>query len=69
MSDNEMKQMAVHKLQDHGYIFLWVTGRAIELGRECLEIWGFVIYHFIECLPRDNLTIFLTKHSFKGSFI
>jgi len=41
MSDNEMKAMAVHKLQDHGYIFLWVTGRAIELGRECLEIWGY----------------------------
>lgn len=41
MSDNEMKAMAVHKLQDDGYIFLWVTGRAIELGRECLEIWGY----------------------------
>jgi len=41
MADHEMKSMAVQKLQDHGYIFLWVTGRAIELGRECLEIWGY----------------------------
>lgn len=44
-----MKQMAVQKLQDHGYIFLWVTGRAIELGRECLEIWG-LVYTYILCL-------------------
>uniref|UniRef100_A0A6V7QW59 N6-adenosine-methyltransferase MT-A70-like n=1 Tax=Ananas comosus var. bracteatus TaxID=296719 RepID=A0A6V7QW59_ANACO len=24
-----------------GLIFLWVTGRAMELGRECLELWGY----------------------------
>ena len=28
-------------MQDDGIIFLWVTGRATELGRECLEIWGY----------------------------
>lgn len=28
-------------LQDDGYIFLWVTGRAMELGRECLKLWGY----------------------------
>ena len=22
-------------------MFLWVTGRALELGRECLQIWGY----------------------------
>ena len=27
--------------QDEGLIFLWVTGRAMELGRECLKIWGY----------------------------
>ncbi|XP_047139724.1 N6-adenosine-methyltransferase catalytic subunit isoform X1 [Hydra vulgaris] len=41
MADHEMKQLQVGKLQDDGYIFLWVTGRAIELGRECLEVWGY----------------------------
>jgi len=41
MADHEMRNMAVQKLQNHGYIFLWVTGRAIELGRECLAHWGY----------------------------
>ena len=31
----------VQVLQDDGVIFLWVTGRAMELGRECLDIWGY----------------------------
>lgn len=23
------------------FLFLWVTGRAMELGRECLNLWGY----------------------------
>lgn len=42
MSDDEMRQFDVKSLSDDGYIFLWVTGRAMELGRECLNIWGLV---------------------------
>lgn len=41
MNDDEMRQMAISELQDDGFIFLWVTGRAMELGRECLAIWGY----------------------------
>ncbi len=41
MSDDEMRRMDVQSLQDDGVIFLWVTGRAMELGRECLTIWGY----------------------------
>ncbi|XP_028410139.1 N6-adenosine-methyltransferase catalytic subunit-like [Dendronephthya gigantea] len=41
MQDDEMRKLAVPKLQDEGYIFLWVTGRAMELGRECLRLWGY----------------------------
>ncbi|KAK2704459.1 hypothetical protein QYM36_016757, partial [Artemia franciscana] len=41
MSDDEMRQLNVPALQDEGLIFLWVTGRAMELGRECLELWGY----------------------------
>ena len=41
MKDKEMKALRVDLLQDDGLIFLWVTGRAMELGRECLSLWGY----------------------------
>lgn len=41
MSDDEMRNLGVPCLQDEGLIFLWVTGRAMELGRECLQLWGY----------------------------
>ena len=41
LRDDEMKNLPVRKLQDDGVIFLWVTGRATELARDCLEIWGY----------------------------
>ncbi|XP_059055710.1 N6-adenosine-methyltransferase catalytic subunit [Achroia grisella] len=41
MSDDEMRCLGVPELQDSGLIFLWVTGRAMELGRECLKLWGY----------------------------
>lgn len=40
MTDDEMKAMPIPKLQDEGLLFLWVTGRAMELGRECMQAWG-----------------------------
>ena len=41
LSDDEMRQLNIPVLQDEGLIFLWVTGRAMELGRECLQLWGY----------------------------
>lgn len=41
MSDDEMRKLNIPALQDDGVIFLWVTGRAMELGRECLALWGY----------------------------
>ncbi|XP_071785859.1 N(6)-adenosine-methyltransferase subunit METTL3-like [Asterias amurensis] len=41
MQDDEMRHLDVPGMQDEGYIFLWVTGRAMELGRECLSLWGY----------------------------
>lgn len=41
LSDEEMKNLKIKDLQDDGVIFLWVTGRATELARECLELWGY----------------------------
>lgn len=34
MGDEEMRTLNVPALQTDGLIFLWVTGRAMELGRE-----------------------------------
>merc|ERR1711964_965193 len=41
MKDDEMRDMAVQDIHDTGMLFLWVTGRAAELARECMEIWGY----------------------------
>ncbi|GAA6009207.1 hypothetical protein JCM10207_004307 [Rhodosporidiobolus poonsookiae] len=42
LTDEEMMQMPVGAMQDEGgLLFLWVTGRAMELGRECLNAWGY----------------------------
>ncbi|SDA02934.1 BZ3500_MvSof-1268-A1-R1_Chr11-1g03224 [Microbotryum saponariae] len=42
LTDDEMLRMPVGSLQDQGgLLFLWVTGRAMELGRDCLDAWGY----------------------------
>lgn len=42
MSDDEMKNLCIPDLQnDGGLLFLWVTGRAMEVGRDCLQAWGY----------------------------
>ena len=41
MQDDEMRALRVQDLSDDGLIFLWVTGRAMELGRELFDIWGY----------------------------
>lgn len=41
MQDDEMRKLDVPSIQDEGFLFLWVTGRAMELGRECLKLWGY----------------------------
>ncbi|KIY45858.1 MT-A70-domain-containing protein [Fistulina hepatica ATCC 64428] len=41
MTDDEMRSMPIPMLQDEGILFLWVTGRAMEVGRECLRVWGY----------------------------
>jgi mRNA m6A methyltransferase catalytic subunit len=41
MTDDEMRAMPIPMLQDEGLLFLWVTGRAMEVGRACLAVWGY----------------------------
>lgn len=55
MRDQEMREMPVGRLSDEGLIFLWVTGRAMELGRECLEIWGYKIMEEIVWVKINQL--------------
>ena len=61
LRDDEMKNLPVRKLQDDGVIFLWVTGRALELGRDCLELWGYTrkeeLVKIIELARKYNVTI------------
>lgn len=43
LTDDEMIRMPVGRMQSEGgLLFLWVTGRAMELGRSCLDAWGSV---------------------------
>ncbi|KAI3389175.1 hypothetical protein SNEBB_009730 [Seison nebaliae] len=55
MNDTEMISLQVPKLQDEGYIFLWVTGRAMELGRDCLAKWGYKICNEIVWIKTNQL--------------
>lgn len=41
--DFELLSLPMHELQDEGLILLWVTGRAIEVGRQALQNWGYTI--------------------------
>ncbi|XP_061921229.1 N6-adenosine-methyltransferase subunit METTL3 [Entelurus aequoreus] len=41
LTDDEMRKLNIPILQDDGFLLLWVTNRAMELGRECLSLWGY----------------------------
>jgi N6-adenosine-specific RNA methylase IME4 len=38
-----MLRMNIQCLQKDGVIFLWVTGRAMELGRRCLDVYELLL--------------------------
>lgn len=41
LTDDEMVKLPIQCLQTDGVLMLWVTGRAMELGRHCFERWGY----------------------------
>eukprot|EP01054_Gregarina_sp_Poly1_P002585 Gregarina_sp_Poly_1__2584@NODE_16_length_22882_cov_82_653956_g14_i0_p2_GENE_NODE_16_length_22882_cov_82_653956_g14_i0NODE_16_length_22882_cov_82_653956_g14_i0_p2_ORF_typecomplete_len793_score120_63MTA70/PF05063_14/8_6e57BioT2/PF15368_6/0_049_NODE_16_length_22882_cov_82_653956_g14_i03562380 len=41
LTDHEMKDLKVDHIQDEGLLFLWVTGRAMEIARDCMLAWGY----------------------------
>lgn len=40
-TDQDVMRLRIDKLQKNGVIFLWVTGRLLEFGRQCLLKWGY----------------------------
>jgi mRNA (2'-O-methyladenosine-N6-)-methyltransferase len=55
MTDDEMKDLKISKLQDQGLLFLWVTSRAMELGRECLMNWGYELIQELVWVKTNQL--------------
>jgi len=58
MKDDEMRSMPIPLLQDEGFLFLWVTGRAMEVGRECLEVWGYQRIDEVVWVKTNQVTVF-----------
>ncbi|SSD58449.1 related to N6-adenosine-methyltransferase IME4 [Saccharomycodes ludwigii] len=54
-NDNELLNLPLDTLQDEGVIFLWVTGRAIELGKEILGKWGYKVMNEISWIKINQL--------------
>lgn len=54
-NDNELLALPFDLLQDEGLIFLWVTGRAIELGKESLQNWGYKVINGISWIKTNQL--------------
>lgn len=54
-NDIELLDLPLNQLQEEGILFLWVTGRAIELGKESLEKWGYKVIHEIAWIKTNQL--------------
>ncbi|KOG99337.1 mRNA (N6-adenosine)-methyltransferase [Saccharomyces eubayanus] len=54
-NDIELLGLPLHELQDEGIIFLWVTGRAIELGKESLDNWGYKVINEVSWIKTNQL--------------
>lgn len=54
-NDIELLELPLDQLQDEGVLFLWVTGRAIELGKESLTNWGYKVINEISWIKTNQL--------------
>ncbi|CCD23305.1 mRNA (N6-adenosine)-methyltransferase NDAI_0B02700 [Naumovozyma dairenensis CBS 421] len=54
-NDIELLQLPLNHLQNDGVLFLWVTGRAIELGKESLMNWGYKVINEISWIKTNQL--------------
>lgn len=70
MTDDEMRSMPIPMLQDEGLLFLWVTGRAMEVGRECLRVWGYTRVDevvWVKTNQVDKLSLLIFTHLFSNN--
>ena len=63
MTDDEMRGMPIPSLQDEGLLFLWVTGRAMEVGRECMRVWGYTRVDELIWVKINQVKLILTQTS------
>lgn len=63
MTDDEMRGMPIPSLQDEGLLFLWVTGRAMEVGRECMRVWGYTRVDELIWVKINQVKFILTQTS------
>lgn len=63
MTDDEMRGMPIPSLQDEGLLFLWVTGRAMEVGRECMRVWGYTRVDELIWVKINQVNFILTQTS------
>ena len=69
MTDDEMRAMPIPTLQDEGLLFLWVTGRAMEVGRECMRVWGYTRVDEVVWVKTNQVRICHScKHAITYSF-
>ena len=54
-NDIELLELPLDELQDEGVLFLWVTGRAIELGKESLTKWGYKVINEVSWIKTNQL--------------
>ncbi|CEP60537.1 mRNA (N6-adenosine)-methyltransferase LALA0_S01e13190g [Lachancea lanzarotensis] len=54
-NDSELADLPLDLLQHEGIIFLWVTGRAIEVGKTSLQKWGYQVCNEISWIKTNQL--------------
>lgn len=54
-NDIELLGLPLDQLQEEGILFLWVTGRAIDLGKDSLKKWGYSVVHEISWIKTNQL--------------
>lgn len=54
-NDSELFQLPLDTLQEEGIIFLWVTGRAVEVGKDSLQKWGYTVSNEIAWIKTNQL--------------